>query len=302
MSVEGDAHLSDGGIEPEFADDGRLIDFLSRTLLVDLPEERVRQQYLRILHFQYGYAKDMLARQVPIQRGSSQARDETGSPIFADIVVYETAAAQRSRDQGSIRFVVEVKRPDEESGLNQLVSYIFNTSANGAVWYNGKQAKWYRRYQTPEQRMVAWPGIPRPGEAWDAVGRRSKDGLRALLDVRGTFERCHNKLFRRGSEGDDLTMDMVRILLAKARDEEREDSDPLFYCTPEEYGSEAGRQEVAARIEQLFEEIRDANPTVFDATEQIRVGNRQITEVVVELQDYRLLGDNDEQWDVMGAA
>ena len=288
-------------IQPEFDDDGRLIDFLTGAPLADEPEERVRQEYLRILHYQYGYPKNVLAREVAIYRGSGEARDSEGKPIFADIVAYETPEACQARDQGSIRFVVETKAPDEERGHNQLVSYIFNTSANGAVWYNG-EIRWYRRYQIPEQRLVPWPGIPRVDEAWDAVGRRRKSDLRPLVDVRGTLERCNNRLHRRGAEGDDLTMDMVRLLLAKAHDEEREDENPLFYCTPEEYTSEAGQRAVVARVQGLFEEVRNLNPTVFEPAERIRVGDRQIVEVVVELQDYRLLGEDDEQWDVMGAA
>ncbi|MDP9358730.1 MAG: N-6 DNA methylase [Chloroflexota bacterium] len=199
-------------------------------------------------------------------------------------------------------FVVENKAPNETTGHNQLVSYVFLTSANGAVWFNGNKSRWFRRYSVPEQRLVPWPGIPRHGEVWDAVGRRGRDQLQPLIDVRGTLERCHNKMHRRGSEGDDLTMDMVRILLAKARDEERDDQPLLFYCTPEEYGSDEGQQAAADRVQRLFEEVRDANPTVFEPTERIRVGSRQVAEVVVELQDYRLIGDDDTQWDVMGAA
>lgn len=41
---------------------------------------------------------------------------------------------------------------------------------------------------------------------------------------------------------------------------------------------------------------------MFDATETIRVGSRQVADVVVELQDFRLIGEDDTQWDVMGAA
>jgi type I restriction enzyme M protein len=289
-------------LDLEFTDDGRLVDFLTGDAVADQAEERVRQQYLRILHFQYGYPKSVLARQVAIYGGSSQLKDSFGNPTFADIAVYENVEACRLRDQGKIRLVVENKAPTEVGGHNQLVSYIFNTSANGAVWYNGDQAKWYRRYSTPEQKLIEWPGIPGPGVAWDSLGRRKKSQLKVLLDVRATFERCHNKLYRRGSEGDDLTMDMVRILLAKARDEERPGDEPLFYCTPEEYESEEGRGQVAERVQTLFAEMRDANPTVFEAAERVRVGNRQMVEVVVELQDYKMVGDDDIQWDVMGAA
>jgi type I restriction-modification system DNA methylase subunit len=294
--------LSQDPTEPPLTPDGELVNFLDDEPLRDSPEERIRQKYLRVLHFQYGYPRNVLVRQLPIYSGRRQARDAGGNPIFADIGVYETPQACSARDQGGLRIVVEVKAPDENAGYTQLVSYIFNTSANGGVWYNGDEARWYRRLQQPEQRLVQWPGIPPPGEAWDAVGRRAKDKLLPLRDVRGTLERCHNKLYRRGAEGDDLTMDMVRILLAKARDEEREGVQTLFYCTGEELGTEAGHKAVAARVESLFEEVRDANPTVFDPHETIRVGTRQIVDVVVELQDFRLIGDDDAQWDLMGAA
>jgi type I restriction enzyme M protein len=126
------------GLDLEYSDDWKLIDFLSGDLLEDRPEERVRQRHLRILHVQYCYPKNWMAREVPIQRGSGLLRDAEGKPVQADIVVYESSTAQRARDQGGIRFVVELKAPDEQSGHNQLVSYVFLTSANGAVLYNGE--------------------------------------------------------------------------------------------------------------------------------------------------------------------
>jgi len=289
-------------INPQYTPDGMLVDFLTGDVLPDQPEERVRQRYIRILHHQYEYRKSVLARQVAIYYGGQPARDRAGNPVFADVVVYESPEACAQRDQGAIRLVVETKAPDEQTGHNQLVSYVFNTSSNGAVWHNGEQTKWYRRLQTPEQKLIPWPGIPRANEPWDAVGRRRKEELQPLLDVRATLERCHNKLHRRGSEGDDLTMDMVRLLLAKARDEERDEPDTSFYCSPVEYDSDQGRRVVAERVEQLFEEVRDSNPTVFEPAEHIRVGDRQVVDVVAELQDYKLIGDDDVQWDVMGAA
>ena len=49
-------------------------------------------------------------------------------------------------------------------------------------------------------------------------------------------------------------------------------------------------------------EVRDSHPTVFDPHESIGVSADEIVEVVTELQNYRLLGETDEQWDIMGAA
>lgn len=113
------------------------------------------------------------------------------------------------------------------------------------------------RLPMPKNQLIVWPGIPRRGEAWDALGRREKSDLIRPKDIKGLLRRCHNKLHGRGIDGDeeDLTMDMVRLILAKAIDEEKEAPLPEFYCTPEEYLSLDGQKTVAKRIQTLFEEV-----------------------------------------------
>lgn len=53
-------------LELEFSDDDRIIDHITGDLLKDKPEERVRQKLQRLLHIQYGYPKNHIAREVPI--------------------------------------------------------------------------------------------------------------------------------------------------------------------------------------------------------------------------------------------
>jgi len=137
-------------------------------------------------------------------------------------------------------------------------------------------------------------------------GWRRKEDLRRPRDVKGLLRRCHNKLHGRGVDGDeeDLTMDMVRLILAKAMDEEKEGELCEFYCTPEEYGSEHGRWQAAGRVHALFAEVVRTNSDIFSKHERITVGDRAICDVVVEVKDYRLLSDrhDSEDWDIMGHA
>ncbi|MGH9686009.1 MAG: restriction endonuclease subunit M [Candidatus Acidiferrales bacterium] len=286
-------------------EDGKIIDFLTESPLEPRPEEFVRQQYLRTLHFEYLYPKNVLAREVPVYYGSKELIDKEGDPVRADIVVYSNQRARTERDQGKIEIIVECKAPSEKAGHNQLVSYVFNTSANGAVWFNG-DVRYFRRLSAPTNQLVDWTGIPHRGEAWDALGRREKSDLTRPKDIKGLLRRCHNKLHGRGIDGDeeDLTMDMVRLILAKAIDEENPDPLPQFYCTPEEYRSNEGRQAVALRIQALFKEVALANPGVFSPDERITVGARAICDVVTELQAFRMLSNLHEShdWDVMGHA
>ena len=285
--------------------EGKIIDFLTDVPLEPNPEEFVRQRYLRTLHFEYQYPKEVLAREVSIYYGSKELHDKEGNVVRADIVVYANAKACRSRNQGQIEIIVECKAPTKTAGYNQLVSYVFNTSANGAVWYND-DAEYYRRLGKPTNQLIEWIGIPQHQESWDALGRRKKAQLDRPKDIKGLLRRCHNRLHGRGVDGDeeDLTMDMVRLILAKAIDEEKEGELPEFYCTPEEYNSEEGRNAVAARVQQLFKEVVASNPTVFSSEEKISVGVRAICDVVTELQGYRMLSNLHEShdWDIMGAA
>ena len=285
-------------LEPEFNDDGQIIDSITGDLLEDRPEERVRQRLQRLLHVQYGYPKNRIAREVPIHYGGKELQDSEGNPVRADVAVFRSVAAAKKKDQGQIQIVCETKRPSQREGYSQLVSYVFNTSTDGAIWYNGDDFRVWRRV---ENQLPEWPTLPRYSEAWDAVGRRKKSGLQDLKDARGTFRRCHDRIHRRGVT-EDVAITMVRLLLAKWRDEERPGEYTEFYCTPEEFRTREGRERVAQRVEQLFAEVRDANPTVFDPHERIGASPDEIIEVVTELQHVRLLGDTDAQWDIMGAA
>lgn len=47
----------------EINEEGKIVDFLSGILLEPKPEEFVRQNFLRVLHFEYQYPKNTLARE-----------------------------------------------------------------------------------------------------------------------------------------------------------------------------------------------------------------------------------------------
>ena len=283
-------------------ENGKIVDFLSSIELEPKPEEYVRQLYLRTLHYEYNYPKSVLAREVPIYYGRSEVKDKEGNPVRADIVVYNNPKACKERNQGQIDIIVECKAPSETDGYNQLVSYIFNTSSNGAAWFNGDNVKYFRRLSNPSNILIDWTGLPRNGEVWDSLGRRNKSDLLRPKDIKGLLRRCHNKLHGRGIDGDedDLTMDMIRLILAKAIDEEKSEEMPDFYCTPEEYGNDEGRKSVALRVQNLFKEAVSTNPLVFSETERITVGDRAICDVVNELQSFRLLSNlhDSDDWDI----
>lgn len=278
--------------------DGRIIDFLDAEVTrPNTPEERVRQHYARLLHLDYGYPKDLMALGAPIKIGSRS--------VAADIAIYDSPEAAQLRDQGSIHLIVETKAPDVKSGVDQLKSYIFATSAEGGVWINATDApKYFHRVDVPKRQLRDWPNIPRYGEAWEGIGQHSKLNLRPPHDLVKTFKRCHNALYKVGIDSEDLAMDMVRIILAKYQDELSADDSCEFRVTPLELQSNKGRHRVAERIHTLFSQVRDENRDVFDAHEAISAGDREIATVVSELQEFRFLPNEEssEIYDIVGAA
>ena len=291
--------------EIAYNEDGKIVCLLDGTILEPTPEERVRQQYLRTLISEYGYSKNVIRREVPIFHGRSEAKDIGGNPIRADIAVYVDRAAAASKDQGRIKFVVECKKPDEASGYAQLVSYIFNTNAPGGVWTNGDDTTIYR-VDRDRGLLSRATELPRAGEDWGAVERRKKSDLARPHDVRRLFRVCNNKLYGRGMENSDydLTMDMVRILLAKIQDESEPGEYPNFYVTPSEYGTTDGVENAAKRVRDLFERFASQYRSVFPEGEKIEVPDSAIVEVVAVLQPWTLVAayDDADDWDLMGAA
>ena len=53
-----------------YNEDGLIVNCVSGVPLKDTPEERVRQRFIRIIQTDYGYPKEHIRREIPIQSGS----------------------------------------------------------------------------------------------------------------------------------------------------------------------------------------------------------------------------------------
>jgi len=282
---------------------GKIIDFLEpNTSRPDTPEERVRQLLARSLHFEYGYPKEVMAFEVSIKDGTKEVRDiHSGRPIRADIVIYKSKEAKSSSDQGNIFAIFETKKEDRDDGYNQLVSYIVKTSSEGGGWSNGRRIDFYRRiFKRPTgQEFKKWPGFPKYKQAWDAVGAYKKSELVIPHNLKPVFLAAHNAIYKSGISSEDVALDMVRIILAKQRDELDPGDDCKFYCTPEEFETEEGRRTVANRVKNIFIKVRDDNLDVFDENEKITANEDEIATIASYLSMYSL---TKADTDVIGTA
>ena len=297
-------------VHPIINEDGKYVCLTDGAILPATPEESVRQEFIAILMNDYGYPANRIRREVPIYRGHNELKKGGGAPVRADLVVYANATAAAKLDQGQITFVVECKKQDATSGYEQLVSYIFLTNAPGGVWTNGTEGedadtKFYR-VDRERGQLLPVTEIPRADESWGATNRRKKIDLDRPHDVRRLFRLCNAKLYGRGMENYDydITMDMVRILLAKIEDESGPGEYPSFYITQEEYETIEGRTQAASRVRNLFDTFADRYREVFPVGEQIEVPDDAIVEAVTVLQPWALVVsyEDADDWDLMGAA
>ena len=95
------------------------------------PEEIVRQLYAERLINQYGYPKNRLGFEHPVNFGREKKK--------ADIVIFD-------KDRFDTAYIiVELKKPKLKDGKDQLRSYCNATGAPIGVWTNGEQISHYHR-------------------------------------------------------------------------------------------------------------------------------------------------------------
>lgn len=269
---------------------GKIIDYFDESIRREnKPEERVRQKTACMLHKDFCYPIDRIALERSIKIGSETKR--------ADIVIYKSPSDKQANNQGGIFLIAEIKAPNIKEPDGQLISYISASSAEGGLWTNGDNILYYKR--NSDNSIEEYICIPKFGEPWDAIGKHKKSDLIQPVDLKLTFKRCHNAMFRAGIDSEDVALDMTRILLAKHEDEESADEDCKFRMTQEEYSDPQKRKIACARVRSLFSDVRDRFPDVFSSNEVITVSDEQLAIVISQLQAYAFL---DSPYDVIGTA
>ncbi|MBQ0142158.1 MAG: N-6 DNA methylase [Prevotellaceae bacterium] len=269
---------------------GKIIDYLDEDIRREnKPEERVRQKMACILNKDFRYPKELIALERSIKIGIETKR--------ADIVIYKSIEAKKSNNQGCILLIAEIKAPNIKEPDGQLISYLSASSAEGGFWTNGDTIVYYKKNEG--NTIEEYISIPKYGEPWDAIGKHKKSDLVPPIDLKLTFKRCHNAMFRAGIDSEDIALDMTRILLAKHEDEESSDEDCKFRMTQEEYKDLSKRKLACNRVRSLFKDVRERFPDVFTATEEITVSDEQLAIVISQLQHYAFL---DSPYDVIGTA
>lgn len=251
------------------------------------PEEIVRQLFLRQLTGRYGYPKNRIRVETAVQMG----RDVSKS---ADILITDPD------DPNAAYLIVEVKRPKEKDGIEQLKTYANATGAPLVAWTNGQKLIILHREEVEKGRhnFINVSRLPTAAET-----------LADVIAEQITIEELkrRNKLITERLTLKEIILDLEDLVLANAGVDAFEEVFKLIYAklydewkaTNQRKGREvqfrlggSTETQLYDKINGLFEEARDKWAGVFLEGERIDLSPPQLKTCVSFLQDIVLFNSN----------
>jgi type I restriction enzyme M protein len=262
---------------------GKLHCYVTGKLRRDTPEEQARQRVARSLVEEYGYHKEDISLQHPVDLGRNKKR--------VDVVVFESG---RGHTQDNAVILAQVnpqstKPSDGSRGVEQLHGYLVACpNARWGLWM-GSELRAYRKLtEAGCIRFELEPDIPPFGK--DRPPRLERQQLISADSLKPVFRRIHNYIYaNQGLAKDQAFHELLKIIFCKVRDEESAPGTVEFDVDPEERLSVLGQKRLRSRMEGLFEHVKREFPDVFDRQETIKLDDRVLAYAVSELRRYSLL-------------
>lgn len=250
------------------------------------PEEIVRQLWLYKLNKEYNY---------PLERIDTEKSIHFGREIHAkaaDIVVYK-------KDKITPYIIIEVKKPDEKKGIEQLKSYLSAEGSEIGVWSNGiEKVILYRPYPREyEDSLVDIPGADQTIDDLFEIKRAWKD-LKPHFDFVHIVKSIEEVAL--AGSGANVFEEIFKLIFAKLFDEKhalerRENQEVVFrkYRDPEK------TYEV---VNQLFKNAVRHWPDIFESSERIRLDAHRLSACVPFLENIRLLEIGQGELEIIDSA
>lgn len=293
-------------------ENGKIFCPLTNSWHIETPEEKVRQEYIKILVENYSYSLDQMAQELKVtnsQRGQGKAR--------ADIVVWKSKA---DKDASKAAFiVVECKAENvriREEDYYQGYNYASWAGASFFVTTNEKETKYFNvdKDYLPKE-LVEVVAIPTAEES--LVDKKVKE----ILGKTKTFTRedftkmlrtCHNIIRNNDKLSPEAAFDEIsKILFMKIRYERDKSGSEVFTLKKfkqleadyEQYTRPTlKRQGIDLPYMQiLFIDTKDKfkEDHLFDENDSIKIRQNSFEQILEKLQVYNL---SDTQDDVKGIA
>jgi len=293
-------------------ENGKIFCPLTNSWLIETPEEKVRQEYIKKLVNEYGYSLDQMAQEVKVnnsQRGQGKAR--------ADIVIWKNQLEKKDSKKAFI--VVECKAENvriHEEDYYQGFNYASWANASFFVTTNEKETKYFnvdKEYLPADLLEVV--ALPTAEEAND--DKKTK----ALLNQTKTFTReeftktlraCHNIIRNNDKLSPEAAFDEIsKILFMKIKYEREQKGVRVFTkdqftkddADYERTTGERDRKRGTYRpyMQEIFYDTKEEfkEDRIFEDAEIIKIRQNSFEQIIKKLETYNL---SDTQDDVKGIA
>ena len=275
--------------------EGYITDFVSGQPVKATPEEtEAVQKFSEILVLGYGYRKAQLQTrpQYRVKARPSDSRKEY--PV--DIAVFTSD----SKNEDTLRLIVECKRKNLRDGVGQLKDYLRFSKASVGIWFNGEERHVIRKIEKAGSVIFKnLPDFPREGQRIEDIGKFKRKDLRTPPNLKIIFRTMRNYLAANvvGATRDEtLARELINFIFCKIYDER--------FTKPDDFvnfrvGIGEPANIVAKRINEIFKKVKAEYHEVIDANEKIEIDNESISYVVGQIQNYCL---SDANRDVVAAA
>lgn len=262
---------------------GKMRCYITGELRRDTPEENVRQRVVRSIVEEYGYPKEDIELEFPINIGRARKR--------VDIAVFMHG---QSHSQESIVVIAETKRDDvkptdRDNGVEQLKSYLAACpNAKWGLWVGSELQAYEMVIEAGKRQAIEVADIPLCGKTQPS--RITFDQLIPAEGLRDVFRRCHNYIYaNQGLPKDQAFHELLKLIFCKVHDEQTTGGEMRLDITTDERRSEVGQRRLRKRIDDLFDEVKDRYTYIFELNDRVKLDNRVLAYAVRELRRYSLL-------------
>ena len=277
---------------PEF-----LIDRASGRIISAGPEEiDATQPLLEALIGEAGWQAEQIVsrpRQWKVPASPSGKREW---PV--DIAIFDDLA--RVRDPEHITIICECKRPDVDTGIEQLKIYLDREPhARVGVWFNGIDHAIIYKTAAGYVRAADGTPLPTPRDPLAPVGQRvlTEPDLRQAPSLVPVFRRIRDRmatLDRNVNRDEEILPDISLLLLLKILDEQSHRFTPR---TPLAFQIDDNAKRTAKRVRELLTAEVKRHPALFGVNSRdirFQIDDDSIYYVVQTLQNYRLLSNEED--------
>ncbi|TDD74856.1 methylation-associated defense system DNA methyltransferase MAD2 [Flavobacterium caseinilyticum] len=297
-------------------EDNQLVCILTNKHKKATSQEKSIQSIIRMLNEEYDFDLKNIDRDVNITFTDPDTGKVKKQKI--EVVIYEENSKRNQEDITRIGIVQDekIKDNDNKKGVTITLENALAALDNCefGLWTNGNDLKYLQKEDDEynfDFKFSDLADIPGYGETIEDLDRADRSNSRkpandSLIKV---FKRSHDYIYGNEGRKKDAFWQLLYLIFCKLYDEKRrficiekgESYRRKFWVGIKEKNSDAGRKNVAKRIKDIFEELKQEGTfsDVFDGNEAIDLTDKGIAFIAGELAKYSFL---DATVDVKGMA